>query len=123
MRLTPWATLVVACSSAFVATALAEEPARSFDPSGAITHRDVLSAALAGSPELGAFSAELRAREALTLQAARHPNPTLRGDLENVGGSGTRQGVEDTEATLLLSQLVELGGKRTKRIQTSVDAG
>jgi cobalt-zinc-cadmium efflux system outer membrane protein len=71
--------------------------------------------ALERSPELAAFSAEIRAREWLTVQAGLRPNPELRSELENVGISGGRQGFDETETTLLLSQLIELGGKRSKR--------
>jgi cobalt-zinc-cadmium efflux system outer membrane protein len=104
---------ILTCSLALSVAAAAEEPAPDSpeEPSGVIALKDALAAALSGSPELGAFSAELRAREALTLQAGRRPNPAFRGSVENVG----RQGFEDTETTLLLSQLVELGGKRAKR--------
>jgi cobalt-zinc-cadmium efflux system outer membrane protein len=82
---------------------------------GVITLRDAVAAALVGNPDLAAFSWEVRVREARTLQAGLLPNPELRADVENVGGSGDRQEFEDTETTLRLSQLVELGGKRAKR--------
>ncbi len=85
------------------------------EPSGVVTLRDALAAAVARSPSLGAFSAELRAREALTLQAGLPPNPEFRTAVENVGGSGNRQGFQTTETTLLLSTVIELGGKRAKR--------
>ena len=55
--------------------------------------------------------------EALSLQAGALPNPELRAEVENVGGSGSRQGFEETETTLGIAQLVELGGKRAARVR------
>jgi cobalt-zinc-cadmium efflux system outer membrane protein len=49
------------------------------------------------------------------LQAGLLPNPVFSAEVENIGGSGPKNGVESAETTLLLSQLIELGGKRGKR--------
>lgn len=84
-------------------------------PSGAIDLRDALAAALLGSPELAASSAAVRAQEGRALQAGLLPNPELKAEVENIGGSGAQQGFESAETTLRLSQLIELGGKRSKR--------
>jgi cobalt-zinc-cadmium efflux system outer membrane protein len=80
-----------------------------------LTLRDALALALGRSPVLASFSWEIRAREAGTLQVGMLPNPTFSAEVENVGGSGLRQGARAAETTLLLSQLIELGGKRRKR--------
>jgi cobalt-zinc-cadmium efflux system outer membrane protein len=85
------------------------------DPTGELTLRTALGLALARSPALQSFSWEIRARDARLLQAGRLPNPQLHTEIENVGGSGSRQAFEDTETTVRLSQLIELGGKRGKR--------
>jgi cobalt-zinc-cadmium efflux system outer membrane protein len=79
-----------------------------------LTLADALSATLAHNPELSAFSLETRAREAEALQAGAWPNPELRTDVENVGGSGSRQKADSSETTLLVSQRIDLGGKRAK---------
>lgn len=84
-------------------------------PGGPLTLERTLALVLARSPELASFASEVRAREARALQAGLLPNPELRTDLENVGGSGDRQGFEQTETTVRLSQLIELGGKRGRR--------
>lgn len=91
----------------------ASEPFR--EPTGVLTLGETLAATLLGNPELKAFSSEVRAREALALQAGLLPNPELGTEVENVGGSGDRQGFEATETTVLLSQRIELGGKRARR--------
>jgi cobalt-zinc-cadmium efflux system outer membrane protein len=64
---------------------------------------------------LATFAWEVRAREAAVLQAGLLPNPELTIESENFGGSGDTSGFDGSENTLSLSQLVELGGKRTKR--------
>jgi cobalt-zinc-cadmium efflux system outer membrane protein len=86
------------------------EPQRS-----SLTLGDALVLALEQSPDLASFSWEIRAREARALQAGLLPNPSFFGEVENIGGSGPKNGVESAETTLLLSQLIELGGKRSKR--------
>lgn len=85
------------------------------DPTGTLTLREALALALERSPELDAFSWEIRARDARAVQAGRPPNPELRTDVENIGGSGDRERFEDTETTVRVAQLIELGGKRGRR--------
>jgi len=88
------------------------------EPRGVLSLRDVLSLTLVRNPELSAFTYEVRAAEARQLQAGVLPNPTLAVELENVGGTGAATaGVRATETTLQLSQLLELGGKRAKRMR------
>lgn len=84
-------------------------------PQGRLALGDALALALERSPDLASFSWEIKAREARALQVGLLPNPTLSAEVENIGGSGQREGVESAETTLLLSQLIELGGKRSKR--------
>jgi len=80
-----------------------------------LTLEQAYALVLARSPVLAASTAEVRAREAHAVQAGLLPNPRMQAEVENVGGSGTRQGFEETETTVGLSQLVELAGKRGKR--------
>jgi cobalt-zinc-cadmium efflux system outer membrane protein len=85
------------------------------EPKESLTLAKALALALAKSPELAASAAERSAREAHARQAGLLPNPELRAEMENVGGSGDRQGFEETETTVGLSQLLETAGKRGKR--------
>ncbi len=85
------------------------------EPSGVLTLTDAVALALAHHPELRVAAAEVQAKQALVGQAGLLPNPEIQGDVENVGGSGARTGFEETESTLRLSQLIELGGKRGAR--------
>ena len=90
----------------FVSPTFAAEP---------LTLSRALDLTLERNPALAGLAAEIRARQALTVQAGRLPNPKLGADLENLGGTGDREGFEQTETTLRVSQLVELGGKRSRR--------
>jgi len=85
------------------------------EPTGDLTLRDALAAALLRNPDLAAFSWEIRVREARALQAALRPNPELFVDAENIGGSDDFDGADQAETTVALGQLIELGGKRLKR--------
>jgi cobalt-zinc-cadmium efflux system outer membrane protein len=89
------------------------------EPAGQLTLRDALAAALMSSPELAPFSWEVRAREADALQAGLRPNPEFDAELENFAGSGDLGGFGASETTLFLSQLLELGGKRSKRLRVA----
>jgi len=86
------------------------------EPNDELTLRQALAAALVNNPQLIAFAWENRAREADALQAGLGPNPELELEIENFGGSGEVAGFQGAETTLALSQLVELGDKRRKRL-------
>lgn len=98
----------------------ASEPPSAFEePRGELSLQDALALALLHNPELAVFSWEIRAREAEALQAGLLPNPELAGEVENFGGTGTASGFQGSETTLALSQLIELGGKRSKRLDVA----
>lgn len=86
------------------------------EPTGVVTLRDAIAAALSNNPQLAAFSFETRAKEAEALQAGARPNPELTAGLESFAGSGDLSGFGASETTISLSQLVELGGKRSRRV-------
>lgn len=88
------------------------------NPNGRITLRDALTLALRYSPELASFGWEIRARESLAIQAGRPPNPVADILLEDLGASGrvlNDARAVGPQATVQLSQLIELGGKRAAR--------
>ncbi len=85
------------------------------EPAGLLALRQALALALMKNPELAVFSWEVRAREAEALQAGLRPNPELDVEVENIGGTGAFGGLDEAETTVQLGQLVELGGKRSKR--------
>ncbi|MCK9396986.1 MAG: TolC family protein [Methylobacter sp.] len=90
----------------------------SAEPTGSLILPQVLALTLTGNPELAAFSEEIRAREAAALQAGLLPNPVFGANAANFGNAAAR-GFDGDVVTLQLSQLIELGGKRTARIQVA----
>lgn len=98
------------------ASAQAHRPALPPEPTGVLRLEDALAAALLRNAELAADAFEVRAREAALMQAGARPNPTLSLELEDFAGSGPFRGVDSAQTTLLLGQLIELGGKRAARI-------
>lgn len=86
-------------------------------PTDSVSLRDAVTLALLHSPELAAFAWETRAREARILQAGRPPNPVIGVLAEDIGASNVRPAaaVVQPQTTVQLSQVIELGGKRTAR--------
>ena len=82
---------------------------------GSITLAQALEITLLQNPDLQAYSYEIRARDAQTLQAGLVKNPTLNVEVENAAGSGNFNAFDQSETTVQLSQLVELGEKRNLR--------
>jgi cobalt-zinc-cadmium efflux system outer membrane protein len=88
------------------------------NPTGRITLRDARALALRQSPELASFAWEVRARESLVIQAGRPPNPVADVLFEDLGASAREADggrIGEPHATVQLSQLIELGGKRPAR--------
>ncbi len=86
------------------------------EPAGALQLSDALAAALLRNPELAAGAYEVRAREAALVQSRARPNPGVALEFEDFAGSGDFRGTDSAQTTLLLGQLVELGGKRAARV-------
>ena len=90
-------------------------------PTDTVSLRDAVALALLHSPDLAAFAWETRAREARVLQAGRLPNPVVGVMAEDIGATSRRSGVSaddqgvQPQTTVQLSQVIELGGKRTAR--------
>ncbi len=84
------------------------------EATGVITLPQALALALMHNPELAVFSWEVRAGEARTLQAGLFPNPEVEIEMEGIGEKSAEAPLTPTN-TLRISQLVELGGKRSKR--------
>jgi len=89
------------------------------EPTGVITLRQTLAQALLKNPGLAAFSWEIRAGEARTLQAGLLPNPELEAELEQFGGTNQYTAFDGAQTTIMLSQLIPLAGKISKRVKTA----
>ncbi len=88
------------------------------EPTGQLVLAQALALALTGNPKLAAFSQEIRAREAATIQAKLLPNPTFGVQASNFGNNKFK-GADGDAITIALSQLVELGGKRAARTEVA----
>lgn len=96
-----------------------------------LTLRDAVNLVLLRNPELAAFAKEMRALEGATLQAGLLRNPELIMNAENVGNiqkppidinssAPLAKEVAQQITTIRLSQLIELGGKRTARVNAAL---
>jgi len=112
-----WRALVVSCMLACAANM--EARAQSAAPS--LSLPQVLQLTLMNNPELQQFPYQLRVTEARTLQASTTPAPTLSLEAENVfartSGNRLQRPFAESEITLALSQVIELGDKRTRRME------
>ncbi len=90
------------------------------EPTGDLTLADVLGLALMGNPRLAGYSWAVRAAGARAYQAARIPNPEIEVEIEEFGGIGDRAGFVGAEAVLMLTQVLETGGKRGKRARVAL---
>jgi cobalt-zinc-cadmium efflux system outer membrane protein len=79
------------------------------EPNGVLTLREATALALARNPELGVFPDDLRAADALVLQAGLWPNPQLAIEVEDVGGRRERSGFEAAQTTVQIGQPIECG--------------
>lgn len=84
-----------------------------------LTLKQAAAAALAGSPDLKPFAFQRQAQSARIDAAALKPAPLFTSELENVLGSGRARGFDAAEATFSLSQLIETGGLRERRIEAA----
>ena len=84
------------------------------EPTSPLALEDALALALMRNAELARFSWETRASEARALQAGKAPNPELDVRLYRLGERNMIQDVKRTR--VLLSQVVELGGKPSRRV-------
>jgi cobalt-zinc-cadmium efflux system outer membrane protein len=94
---------------------IAPTTAEIVEPTGIITLDQALSLALEHSPELKAFSLDVRAAEADRVQAGLSPNPVFGIQAGEVAGEGDRSGFDGAESSVKLSQRIEMGHKRDKR--------
>jgi len=83
------------------------------EPSETIDLNQVLALALMHNPELAGYAYQVRSAEARAMQAGMIPNPEFEIEMEEIGDNG----LDDMVASFLLSQQIELGGKRKKRTQ------
>jgi cobalt-zinc-cadmium efflux system outer membrane protein len=101
---------------AALAAALALGVVTAVPAADTLTLREALTRTLQSNPDLAAYQYVLKAQDGRITQAGLRPNPRLNADLENLLGSGDTKGLDAAELTIGLSQLIELGGLRDKRV-------
>lgn len=99
----------------FCAGGLTAAPA----PGEPLSLPDALALALVQNPSLKVYAFESRVAEARILQAGIRPNPELSVGVEDFLGTGALSGVKGLETTLQLSQVIDLGGSRSRRVETA----
>ncbi|HTE41741.1 MAG TPA: TolC family protein [Steroidobacteraceae bacterium] len=105
---------VSACCILFLFGAIVS--AQTVAPEAPLALRDAITAALRTNPDLKSFGFSLRVQDARIDGARLRPAPEFSTDVENVLGTGTTKGVDAAEATFALSQVIELGDKRARRV-------
>lgn len=84
-----------------------------------LTLAEALELAGSSSPILGIADAQVEAARGRQKQAGAGINPELSYNVENFSGKGALRGMDSAEATIGLSQQIELGGKREARRETA----
>ena len=109
-------------------------------PDNPLNLTQAIELALKQNPDLAVFEWDERIAEARRLQAGLRINPELSFEIEDLRFSdepksittlgnereiedGASGGLEYAEFTISLSQIIELGGKRLKRIQVAESEG
>ncbi len=94
-----------------------EQPAPTFNPAAeaVLTLPEAIDRVIAMSPRLKASQAAVEARQGSDRQAQAFVNPEAAFEAENFAGNGVYKGYDSAETTLAISQLLEVGGKRSAR--------
>ena len=74
---------------------------------------------LQNNPELASFSKEVRALEGIKIQAGKYKNPELAVESEDINAKVALNTRAAQFTTIRFSQLIELGGKRSARINAA----
>lgn len=124
MRATPLilAGMLAAVFLPPVTPAIAQEhgtEATIFKENFALSLHDAIKIALEKSPSLGAAISRNESTAAITSKAGALPNPELSMEAENIGGDGPYEGFDGAEVTYGVSQLIEIPGKRSGRIDVA----
>lgn len=83
---------------------------------GALSLKQAIQKAISNSPRLKSSEASFLASKGERRQAGALPNPEIGLEMENFGGKNDLRGFNSTESTLGVSQLIEIGGKRSARV-------
>ncbi|MCB1505244.1 MAG: TolC family protein [Hyphomicrobiaceae bacterium] len=84
-----------------------------------LTLREAIGRALDFNPAVKAAFLEIEARHGEEAQAGVKPNPELLMEIENFAGSKDKSSFGAAETTFSLTQTIELGDKRLRRLQAA----
>lgn len=105
--------------AALVACPIGHARAQSYNaprsPNHVLTLQQAIDRALASSPTIGVARADVAAALGTETQSHLLPNPQASAQIENFAGSGPYNGLTAAESSFGVSQLIELGGKRSAR--------
>ncbi|MBU2885685.1 TolC family protein [Gilvimarinus agarilyticus] len=90
-------------------------------PANTLTLQDALTRTLTHNPALYQYRFHKAALLASKQNDALSPALAVELNVENIAGTGAKQGVQEAETTLALSSMIELGGKQQARL-TYADA-
>ncbi len=85
----------------------------------ALSLPQAIEEAAARSPAITAAQSDVAAAEARVRQSGFRSNPEISFELENVAGTGELRGVRSAEATLTVNQRLDLGGRRSARVEAA----
>ncbi len=88
-------------------------------PNGVLTLRQALQQAVNASPRIDIADRNIGMADGRRRQAGAMPNPTIGFEIDNFA-PGNSENVGGAETTLMLSQLIELGGKRDARVSAAL---
>ncbi|MEI6808136.1 MAG: TolC family protein [bacterium] len=86
------------------------------EPSGRISLAQALVLANERHPDLDSARLETQAAAGRVFQAGARQNPSISLEAENFGGQNEQTGFRSAEYTAQVEQIIELGGKRDKRL-------
>lgn len=104
------------CAMTFLLVAFTGASAALGDP---LTLERAVTAAVRHNPDVATLPLQRSVLEARGQQMALRPPVEVGAELENVLGTGDARGARSGEATLSLSSVVELGGKRAARVDAA----
>jgi outer membrane protein, heavy metal efflux system len=106
------ASIACVCASLLIAASADSSAQSSAQPS--LRLQDAIVRSLESNPDLKAFAYELEAQLGRVRQAGARPNPELGLLVENAFGTGSRSGIDSTEATITLGFVIEHGVRQRR---------
>lgn len=86
---------------------------------GSISLREAINATMMANPQLRSFPLLQQALIGERISAQLKPSLRFNASIDNALGNGTLTGINGAEATLSLSQVVEMGDQRASRVGTT----